>query len=75
MSTNHLEKIDSAIYRAGRVDSLIEMKKSDHTQIKKMFNRFISRDIDEKILNQIKEYIKMTELTDYEIMLPFITKS
>lgn len=86
MTTNHLEKIDPAIYRAGRVDSLIEMKKSDYTQIKKMFKRFILRDIDEKILSQIeefkyepakiifrlKEFIKKTDLSDEEIMRPFI---
>lgn len=88
MTSNHLEKIDPAIYRAGRVDALIEMKKSDHSQIKKMFKRFISRDIDEKILNQIKEFkyepakiifrlkefIKKTDTTDEEIMSPFITQ-
>lgn len=87
MTTNHLDKIDPAIYRAGRVDSLIEMKKSDHTQIRKMFKRFISRDINEKILSQIvefkyvpakiifrlKEFIKKTNSTDEEIMRPFIT--
>lgn len=88
MTTNHLEKIDPAIYRAGRVDSLIEMKKSDYTQIKKMFKRFILRDINEKILSQIeefkyepakiifrlKEFIKKTDLSDEEIMIPFISK-
>ena len=88
MTTNHLDKIDPAIYRAGRVDFLIEMKKSDHTQIKKMFKRFISRDIDKKILSQIeefkyepakiiyrlKEFIKKIDSTDEEILGPFITK-
>jgi chaperone BCS1 len=88
MTTNHLDKINPVIYRAGRVDSLIEMKKSDHTQIKKMFKRFISRDIDDKILSQIeefkyepakiifrlKEFIKNTDTTDEEIMCPFITQ-
>lgn len=87
MTTNHLDKIDPAIYRAGRVDSLIEMKKSDHTQIKKMFKRFILRDIDDKIISQIeefkyepakiifrlKEFIKKTDSADEEIMSPFIT--
>ena len=88
MTTNHLENIDPAIYRAGRVDSLIEMKKSDHTQIKKIFKRFISRDIDSNVLERIKEYehepakiifrlkeyIKLTDLTDEEIMKPFLNK-
>lgn len=88
MTTNHLENIDPAIYRAGRVDSLIEMKKSDHTQIKKMFKRFISRDIDINVLNKIeehkwvpakiifrlKEFIKRTDLTDEEILSPFLNE-
>ena len=30
MTTNHIDHIDPAIYRAGRVDSIIEMLKSDH---------------------------------------------
>lgn len=56
MTTNHIEKIDPAIYRAGRVDKKIEMKKSDHYQISKIFKRFIKRDIDQNILKRIKEY-------------------
>lgn len=87
MTTNHLEKIDPAIYRAGRVDLLIEMKNSDHTQIKNIFKKFIQRDIDSSVLNKIeeykfepakiifrlKEYIKQTDLSDEEIMKPFIS--
>lgn len=87
MTTNHLDKIDPAIYREGRVDSLIEMKKSDYTQIKKMFKSFILRDIDPTVLERIieyeykpvtiigrlRQYIKLTNLTDAEIMEPFIT--
>lgn len=88
MTTNHLEKIDPAIYRAGRVDLMIEMKKSDHTQIKKMFRNFISRDIDQNVLDlieeykytpaeiifRLKDYLKLTNLTDQEILHPFITE-
>lgn len=57
MTTNHIEKIDPAIYRAGRVDKKIEMKKSDHYQISKIFKRFIKRDINPDVLKRIKEYI------------------
>lgn len=56
MTTNHIEKIDPAIYRAGRVDKKVEMKKSDHYQISKIFKRFIKRDINPEILKNIKEY-------------------
>ena len=56
MTTNHLEKIDPAIYRAGRVDGLVEMKKCDHTQIKKIFKKCIDRNIKEEVLEKILEY-------------------
>lgn len=56
MTTNHIEKIDPAIYRPGRVDKIIEMKKCDHYQISKIFKRFIKRDISDEILVRIKEY-------------------
>ena len=88
MTTNHIEHIDTAIYRAGRVDAVIEMKKSDHYQIIKIFKRFIERDIDNSILNKIKEntftpaeiifrlkeYVKRKNESDEEIMKPFLQK-
>jgi ATP-dependent 26S proteasome regulatory subunit len=86
MTTNYIENIDKAIYRAGRVDSIIEMKKSDHYQITKIFKRFIDRDIDNLILNRIKEYtftpaeiifrlkyyVKRKNESDEEMMKPFL---
>lgn len=86
MTTNHLNLIDPAIYRPGRVDSLIQLKKCDHYQIRKIFKRYIQRDIEENILKQIQEnkftpaqiifrlknYIKMTHLTDFDLMCEFV---
>lgn len=56
MTTNHKEKLDSAIYRPGRIDVDIEFKLCDHYQIKKIFKTYINRDINIDILNRIKEY-------------------
>ncbi len=55
ITTNHIEKLDPALYRAGRMDNLIEMKKCDHYQISRIYKRFIQRDLDKKILELIPE--------------------
>jgi chaperone BCS1 len=87
ITTNHLNKLDPALYRAGRMDKLIEMKKCDRYQVSKIFRRFIGRDISKEVLEQIAEdtytpaeiifhlklYVKMRELTDSEIMAKYIT--
>lgn len=86
MTTNHKNKIDPALYRPGRVDKVIEMKKSDYHQIKNIFKRFMDRDIDRTVLNRIKEYqftpadiifrlkdfIKIKDTSDEEIMKIFL---
>ncbi len=55
LTTNHVKNLDPALYRAGRMDNLIEMKKCDHYQISKIYKRFIQKDIDKNILNKIPE--------------------
>lgn len=55
ITTNHLDKLDPALYRSGRIDNLIEMKKCDYYQISRIYKRFIKRDIDYKVLNKIPE--------------------
>jgi ATP-dependent 26S proteasome regulatory subunit len=88
ITTNHLDKLDPALYRLGRIDNLIEMKKCDHYQISKIFKRFIDRDIKTEILQRIQEnkftpadiifnlinWVKKREQSDDIIMSNFIDK-
>ena len=87
ITTNHLENLDPALYRPGRIDNLIEMKKCDHYQIQKIFNKFMCRNIDQNVLKQIPEdtytpakiifslmnWIKKRNEPDHIIMNEFIT--
>jgi ATP-dependent 26S proteasome regulatory subunit len=89
MSTNHIEKLDPAIYRAGRMDICIELMACDHYQIKKIFKRIINRDIDPAVLSQIPDnrfvpaeiifhlirYIYDKKSTDAQIMYNFLSGS
>jgi chaperone BCS1 len=56
MTTNHIEKIDPAIYRPGRMNLRIELKAADHYQIAEIYKNFYHRDINKEILLQIPEY-------------------
>lgn len=53
ITTNHLEKLDKAIYRSGRIDVLLDFKLCDHYQINEIFKSFIGRDLDRNVLEQI----------------------
>jgi hypothetical protein len=84
-TTNHLEKLDEALYRDGRFDIKIEMKLCDHYQIKCIYAHLIKREIPNDILLQIEEdkwtpaniifrlinYVKGNH-TDENILSPFI---
>lgn len=86
ITTNHKNVFDKALMRRGRIDKMVEMKKCDHYQIKKMFKNFIGREIDDNILQQIKEdefipadiiselslFYGKDEINDTEIMKQFL---
>jgi len=44
MTTNHLERLDAALVRPGRVDVIERIGEADRFQIMQMFNRFYSYD-------------------------------
>lgn len=86
MTTNHLEHLDPALYRPGRIDKIIEMKKCDHYQISRIFKKFIQRDIHDEVLQNVPEdaftpaqiifhlvgWIKRRDESDEKIMSEFI---
>lgn len=86
ITTNHLEHLDPALYRAGRIDKLIEMKKCDRHQIGKIFRRFMKRELDADVLSAIPEdtfcpaeiifhlkmYVKCRDMSDDAIMSRFV---
>lgn len=55
MTTNHLEEIDPAIYRPGRIDHLIEFAHADQYQIKEIFKTFYEYDISDKDAEDIEQ--------------------
>jgi ATP-dependent 26S proteasome regulatory subunit len=55
-TTNHLEVLDPAFYRAGRFDIKIEMKPADYYQIEQIYQTFFDRAINQENLRRIPEY-------------------
>ena len=49
-TTNHLEKLDEAFYRDGRFDVKLTLTYADKYQMNKIYNKFIGRNIPEKLL-------------------------
>jgi len=88
MTTNHLEQLDPALYRSGRCDVVLRLKKCDRYQIQLIFKTIMKHQIDETVLERIPEdlytpskiifgilpYIYRKNLTDAEIMDAFIPK-
>jgi SpoVK/Ycf46/Vps4 family AAA+-type ATPase len=54
-TTNHLKKLDEALYRDGRFDIKIDMKLCDHYQIQCIYNKIMRRFVPTNLINRIKE--------------------
>jgi broad-specificity NMP kinase len=55
MTTNHLERLDPALYRKGRIHAMIHLKKCDQYQISCIFEKIFKKQIDSEVLAKIPE--------------------
>jgi chaperone BCS1 len=55
MTTNHLERLDEALKRPGRVDKVVHFKNMEYDEIEQMYTTFFHR-TDEKSITQLKEF-------------------
>jgi chaperone BCS1 len=87
VTTNYINKLDPAFTRAGRFDSLIELKYANHYQISKIYRKILDRSIPNDLLLRIEEYkyspadfihhfieyIMMIDTPDEEILAKYLT--
>ena len=85
-TTNHIEKLDPAFYRAGRFNLKIELGTCNHDQMNYIYKNMRGTEIPVEILRQIpekvfkpaefifhiKDYVRDFTLTDAEILEPFM---
>ncbi len=89
MTTNHVNKLDSALIRDGRVDVTIEMKLTNKEQISQMWKTIFKRDVSIEVLNKFKEFeykpatilsrcaeflTNGEDINDEEILRPFLIR-
>jgi len=85
LTTNFKDKLDSAIFRSGRMDLTLELKPCSHFQIRNIFRKLMKREINGDVLSKIpkykhtpatiiyhlKNYRKCTTMTDMDIFQKF----
>jgi len=86
MTTNHPEKLDKALYRAGRMDAQLEFKNCDQEMIEIIFRTMFKREPDAKVMERVESdkhtpaevifhflpKMYQVDLTDEEICEPFL---
>jgi ATPase family associated with various cellular activities (AAA) len=56
MTTNHIENLDPALIRNGRVDVNIELRCCDRYQIASIYEKITKKPLEEEVLNDIEEF-------------------
>lgn len=83
MTTNHIDKLDSALIRPGRMDHKIEFENANKEQIIQIIKYFYNKDISKKTLTHMTMSISVSELIntiiiphldDYRYVIDFLTK-
>jgi hypothetical protein len=81
-TTNHLEIIDDALIRPGRIDMIIEFILADCDDIKRMFEKFYDLDMEKSLFSEVKDHtvshaqinqIMFKHLTDPDAALHEVT--
>lgn len=62
LTTNHIDKVDPALKRHGRIDYLLEIKLCDIEQFKKIFSDVLGKELNEEEINQFSEFKYSTSL-------------
>jgi len=66
-TTNHLEKLDPALLRSGRVDVCLEFTKCNSNAIEKMCYRFLGKEKTEEEIQEIIKVIPVDEMCPCEL--------
>ncbi len=57
MSTNHVDSLDPALIRPGRIDLTIEFKKLSKKMVADIYKQWFYCDMDNYVYNQMKDYV------------------
>lgn len=75
MTTNHIDKIDNALKRAGRADKLVEFTYADEYQISELYRKFYTvENGDAKHITQALKDKKMTTADLQKLFMEFPDK-
>ena len=81
MTTNHIDKLDSALIRSGRMDHKIEFLNAEPNQIQEIIKYFYGEKLDQTLINKIhQKNLSVSELINTHIIpnldnLDFLIKS
>ncbi len=57
ISSNHYDKLDSALIRPGRIDVTLELQNANHKVINDLYNYLFKKKLTKKTLDKIPEYL------------------
>jgi chaperone BCS1 len=66
-TTNHIEKLDPALLRSGRMDMHIFMSYCSMQALKILLKNYLGVDLDDSVLKELEEVIEMARMTPADI--------